>query len=74
MSETAIDLDDLRTVEQLAAERPDLLKVTTLRHQLRNRGENGLSRCCVRMGHKLLISKTRYQEWLGTRAEMAEPA
>lgn len=74
MSEHAIELNDLRTVEQLVSEHPNLLKVATLRHQLRKREENGLGRCCVRLGHKLLISKSRYQEWLGSRAARAPAA
>jgi len=74
MGENVIDLNDLRTVEQLAAEHPGVLKVATLRHQLRNRDENGLDSCCVRLGHRLLISKTRYQRWLGSRGARSATA
>lgn len=62
-----IELSDLRTVGQLAAEFPAILSVPTLRWQLRDRDSNGLSRACVKLGKKLLISKTRYQAWLANQ-------
>ncbi|MDP1647414.1 MAG: hypothetical protein Q8M01_04335 [Rubrivivax sp.] len=64
----AIALDDLDTVEGLAASYPRLLSVPTLRWQLRHRDENGLATACVAVGKKLLISRTRYEAWLGSRA------
>lgn len=63
-----IQLDDLRTAEKLAAENPGILTVPTLRWQLRHRDTNGLAVACVRIGKKLLISKSRYQCWLGSQA------
>lgn len=67
----AIALDDLHTVEDFAAAHPKLLTVPTLRWQLRHRDENGLAAACVAVGKKLLISRTRYESWLATRAGKA---
>jgi hypothetical protein len=64
----AIALDDLDTVEGLAASFPRLLSVPTLRWQLRHRDTNGLAVACVPVGKKLLISRSRYETWLATRA------
>jgi len=61
-------LDDLHTVEELAKKYPRILSVFTLRWQLRDRAKNGLAPACVRVGKKLLISKTRYEQWLAARA------
>jgi hypothetical protein len=73
MNETpcdAVALDDLRTPEQLAAERPDLLTVPALRWQLRNRKANGLSSACVMLCGRTMISKSRYERWLATQLEV----
>jgi hypothetical protein len=64
----AIELDDLYTVESLAEAAPRLLSVPTLRWQLRHRDTNGLAPACVAVGKKLLISRSRYEVWLATRA------
>jgi hypothetical protein len=63
-----IALDDLHSLEDLARQYPQIAPVTTLRWQLRSRDTNGLARCCVKQGKKLLISKSRYEQWLATRA------
>lgn len=63
----AMSLDDLSTVDQLAAAFPNILSVPALRWQLRHRDENGLSVACVRVGKKLLIHRPRYEAWLATR-------
>jgi hypothetical protein len=68
----AISLDDLETIESLAARFPRLLTVPTLRWQLRHRDANGLADACVPVGRKLLISRTRYEAWLATRAGSAK--
>lgn len=70
-SSGAIPLDDLRTIEGFANEHPEFLTVPTLRWQLRHRDTNGLASATVRVGKRLLISRTRYQEWLATRAGTA---
>lgn len=64
----AISLDDLSTIESLAAAFPGLLSVPTLRWQLRHRDTNGLAPACVPVGKKLLISRSRYESWLAQRA------
>lgn len=64
----ALPLDDLHTISELAKQYPTILSVPTLRWQLRHREQNGLAVCCVQIGKKLLISKSRYEQWLGTRA------
>jgi hypothetical protein len=66
--QAGLRLDDLSTVDDLAAKFPSLLTVPTLRWQLRHRDENGLAPACVRVGKKLLISRSRYENWLATRA------
>ncbi len=65
----SLTLDDLYPVEKLAADHPGRLTVATLRWQLRHRADNGLASACVRVGRKLLISKTRYERWLGSRVD-----
>ena len=67
----SLALDDLHSVDELAAKYPKILSVPTLRWQLRHRQENGLASACVPVGKKLLISKTRYESWLATQAEGA---
>lgn len=64
----ALPLDDLRTISELAKQHPTILSIPTLRWQLRHREQNGLAECCVQIGKKLLISKSRYERWLGTQA------
>ena len=68
----AMALDDLYTVETFASKYPHILTVPTLRWQLRHRDDNGLSTACVAVGKKLLISRTRYEAWLATRAGSAK--
>lgn len=70
----AFELSDLRAVEALVAERPDVLTVSTLRWQLRHRDANGLAAACVQIGKRLLISKSRYERWLATQTEAARAA
>lgn len=66
-----LHLEDLYPVKELVAKYPNVLTEYTLRWQLRDREKNGLSRACVRVGKKILISKTRYEEWLAAKAEKA---
>lgn len=68
---TTIALDDLYSVDELAAQNPRILTVATLRWQLRNRDANGLAMACVQIGKKLLISKSRYEHWLASQAGRA---
>lgn len=70
----SLPLDDLHTVEELASKYPRILSTYTLRWQLRDREKNGLAPACVRVGKKLLISKTRYEQWLAVRAGNAARA
>lgn len=63
----ALKLDDLHSVQDLAARYPKILSVPTLRWQLRYRETNGLAHCCVNVGRNLLISQTRYEHWLATQ-------
>lgn len=72
--EATVELRDLRDIEALAAERPDVLSVSTLRWQLRHRDTNGLAAACVRVGKRLLISKSRYERWLATQTEAGRAA
>lgn len=65
---SVIALNDLHTIDELVAQHPKILSAFTLRWQLRHRDENGLAVCCVKIGKKLLISKSRYEQWLASRA------
>lgn len=73
-TQAAIELRDLRDVEAFAAESSDVLSVSTLRWQLRHRDTNGLAAACVRVGKRLLISKSRYERWLATQTEAGRAA
>lgn len=64
----AINLNDLKTIECLVDENPQALTVSLLRWQLRHRYENGLANCCVKAGKRILISKSRYEQWLAANA------
>lgn len=66
-----VSLDDLYSVQALAAKHSNILGVQTLRWQLRSRDTNGLASACVKIGKKLLISKSRYERWLSTQAGIA---
>ena len=63
----ALALNDLYPLEQFVAAFPDVLTIPALRWQLRHRDTNGLAPACVRIGKKLLISKTRYESWLNSQ-------
>jgi hypothetical protein len=65
-----LQLEDLHSIQELAARFPEILSVPTLRWQLRHRQDNGLASACVSVGKKLLISKSRYEQWLALRAEV----
>lgn len=62
-----LELTDLCTAGELAAEHPHVLSLWTLREQLRHRQKNGLASACVRVGRRLLISRSRYRTWLASR-------
>lgn len=47
------------------------ITILNLRWQLRHRRTNGLAACCVQIGKKLLISKSRYERRLATQAGRA---
>ncbi len=68
MTNESMPLDDLHSVEDLAAKYPHILSVPTLRWQLRSRDRNGLANCCVQLGKRLLISQSRYETWLASQA------
>jgi len=60
-----VKLDDLVTINELAKQFPNILTVQTLRWHLRHRHQNGLDKCCVRLGKKLLLVKSRIEkEWI----------
>lgn len=61
-------LSDLATIADLVREHPNFLTEPTLRWQLRHRDANGLADCCVRVGRKILIYRSRYASWLAARA------
>ena len=63
----AIPLNDLFAVNAP----PAPLTERMLRWQLRHRKENGLAACCVKLGKKIMISRSRYEQWLAQQAEAA---
>ncbi len=65
---SALALDDLYPLDKLIEAYPHLLTMETLRWQLRHRSDNGLAPACVRLGRRLMISKSRYETWLASRA------
>lgn len=67
MQANTIDLNDLFSVDEMAARHSRVLSVQTLRYQLRGRANTGLAACCVKVGKKLLISEGRYMHWLSTQ-------
>lgn len=69
-----VNLEDLYSIEDLAAAFPKILSPDTLRWQLRRRNENGLARCCFPVGRRILISKSRYEAWMASRAGLRAAA
>lgn len=67
-SQQQIAIEDLRTVEGLAKENPNILNVSLLQWQMRFREQNGLASACVKVGKRVLISKSRYEQWLASQA------
>lgn len=63
----AIAINDLYTIEGLVETNPEVLNVQLIRWQLRNRHDTGMDQCCIRAGKRVLISKSRYEQWLATR-------
>lgn len=73
-TQDAIKLDDLRSIEELVAENTKTLSCNILRYQLRRRFTNGLADACVRIGNRVMISKTRYEQWLATQTDARRAA
>jgi hypothetical protein len=71
MEDTAIALDELRTLEEFVRDNASILTPSTVRYQLRNRHSNGLADATVKVGKRLLIIPSRYAKWLGGRAGAA---
>jgi hypothetical protein len=69
-TDETFSLSDLRSIEDLAAEYPKVLKPNTLRNQLRHRRANGLDACTVWVGRRLMVIKPRYVAWLASRTEV----
>ena len=67
----SISLDDLYPIPALVDLHPEFLSVATLRWQLRHRDTNGLAHACRKVGKKILISKSRYEQWLASQVGSA---
>lgn len=63
-----IALDDLRTIPEMAAMYPTRISQNAIRWYMRDRDLNGLAPAVVRVGRNLLISQSRFEQWLGSRA------
>lgn len=74
MDENTIPLDDWVSTKDLVEMNPSVLTPSTLEWQLRNRHRNGLASAVVRIGRQLRVSKSRYSQWLASRAaQQGEP-
>lgn len=62
-----VDLTDLYSIQDFAALFPGLLSVQTLRWQMRNKKENGMQGCCLKLGRRIFISKSRYERLFLTK-------
>lgn len=63
----SVSLDDLYTIEKLVEANPEVLSLNLIRWQIRHRHETGLDKCCIRSGKRVLISKSRYEQWLASQ-------
>ncbi|NFV82108.1 hypothetical protein [Magnetospirillum aberrantis] len=71
----AIPLDDLYEPSELVAMFPKVLSINTLKWHLFNRHKNGLDTACVKgFRRKILISKSRFEQWLATQTDAARAA
>lgn len=70
----AISTADLFVIEDFAKQLPPAMGEHNLRYQLRHRGTNGLNSACIRIGKRLMISKSRYERWLATQVEAVKNA
>ena len=60
-------IDELRTIEQLCNEYPDLISEHALRWVLRHRHENGLAEHVTHFGKSLVVYVPGFVRWLMTR-------
>jgi len=68
------DLSEFRTIRQLTAEHPNLVKESALRWQLRSRHENGLDQHVAKIGKELVIHVPGYVRWLLSKPRSAGAA
>lgn len=61
-----MDLQNLRTLRQLAAGNPAFSE-SALRWHVFNAKTNGLDRAIIRVGRKLLIDETEFCKWLESK-------
>lgn len=61
------DLRELRTIEKLVEEYPDLISENALRWAMRFRHDNGLDQHVTRLGKHLLIHIPGFTSWLMKR-------
>ena len=60
----------LYTIAQLCARHP-WLKEKAMRWLLYNADENGIGRCVIRVGRRVLIDENSFEDWLEERREVA---
>jgi len=61
---TAKSLDEFSTIEQLAADNPDLITINRLRWIIRDRQNNGLAPAVKKLGKNLLVHVPTFVSWL----------
>lgn len=61
---TAKNLDEFSTIEQLAADNPNLITENRLRWILRERHNNGLAPAVKKLGKNLLVHVPTFVTWL----------
>jgi len=60
----AKNLSEFSTIEQLAADNPDLITANRLRWILRDRHNNGLAPAVKKLGKNLLVHVPTFVTWL----------
>ena len=63
---------NLRTVRQIAEANPAFSEAS-LRWLIFNAKKNGLNRAIIRVGRRVLIDETLFDEWLGEQGKSSMP-
>ncbi len=64
----SIELESLIPVQEVADRYPAIFTRTTVHWLMRNRDQNGLAQCVVRIGKRDFLIKPFFERWLAQRA------